>query len=108
LLNIVVPAECELRPLGPTHRLASVVGTNPRVNPHGDSRVRWSTVERDLPPRNAFIASAHVQHKRGDTRPFRVMVELACTPSPPSDSDRFRFALVGSRDAQDSEDETAP
>jgi len=99
-LNVVVPDSWSIHPLRETanHRTAGTVTPNARVNPNANEQhgVRFTIWSGDLSPRQYFavqvrISEGHLRHKG----PFRLMMELSSTPTTESESDSFRFALLG-------------
>jgi hypothetical protein len=93
-MNIVVPAHCDIKPMPPggEHRLAPSVTANARVNPDGDHGVRWTGWKGELSAFSSTAITAQIRPASG--APFRLMVELSCTPAPAKESDGFRFALI--------------
>jgi hypothetical protein len=98
VVNVVVPAYCDIAPVRATERHFTypTVTAQPRVNPVGTHGCKFTVVQpNELNPQTSYGFAAKISGADDSAGPFRVMVELSCTPPPRSDVHRFRFALIG-------------
>jgi hypothetical protein len=95
IVNIVVPSDYGIDPVqtGNTRPYPTVT-ENARVNPTGHHGCRFTVLQGDFSPKGHITSVASIRDLTGSGAPFRLMVELSCTPAPRSESDRYRFALI--------------